>query len=736
LRYYHAQQAENLAGRTFVSPNSEDPIFLIEDRDLRDAYGQTIGKIAHSHHWDVDRLTTALRSEIGAMAGFPREWTVNAIKVAALLRCADAAHIDANRAPTMLFSLLSPAGLSKEHWNFQNRLLKNNTIDGEIIVTSGRAFKEDDAEAWWLCYDAVQLIDREIRQSNSLLKSLGCSGFAVHGVAGVESPKLFSRYVECEDWIPVNIEVKVSDARGLASTLGGRNLYGDGYAAPLKELLQNAADAIRARRSLEGRQADWGHISISLESNVVEDGNGGNEVWLHIDDDGIGMSEAVLTGPLVDLGNSFWKSNLMSFEYPGLQAKRPKTIGKFGIGFFSVFILGNEVKVVSRPCKAAESDGRVIHFKSLDRKPLFRSARSGEIPKDFVTRISVKLHHYIHQQMRHERVPQSENKSRIWTLNDEVLWQCSTLDVNVGLATFDNAKTIQHQWDWWALRKEDIAETMFSKSGISVEKCRQLGRYCEFLRVDGEVVGFGAIRLIAERFGFEDGYVSVQGISYMSDTQYSQEEIIVGMCTGTTEDASRKKAVPNYDKRSLLNWVNEQATLLPRLITNPIDRMEVANKIKSFGGDSGDLPIVFAGGTFLDFSEFSAWLKHKGSVSLPADNSYYLSLEGFGDLSAKVILSNSVPDLVLVSNEAINLGELSDLSIDRNSVDPNFLDFEEVRTKMAENGCEWLPNFLAVHWDEQVTVEYLRVPLRADSILSDDDFAEIVRFQRDNSDAE
>ena len=48
----------------------------------------------------------------------------------------------------------------------------------------------------------------------------------------------------------------------------------------------------------------------------------------------MGMSEQVLTGPLLDFGNSFWGSTLASQEFPGLIASGMKAAGRFGIGFF------------------------------------------------------------------------------------------------------------------------------------------------------------------------------------------------------------------------------------------------------------------------------------------------------------------------------------------------------------------------------------------------------------------
>jgi HSP90 family molecular chaperone len=113
--------------------------------------------------------------------------------------------------------------------------------------------------------------------------------------------------------------------------LSGQNgVRSTGILAPIRELLQNAVDAVRARRAHQGRPSDWGKIRIIIESQD----SATPEVWLHVDDQGTGMSERVVTGPLIDFGKSFWSSTLMDDEFPGLRSQAPKLVGKFGIGFF------------------------------------------------------------------------------------------------------------------------------------------------------------------------------------------------------------------------------------------------------------------------------------------------------------------------------------------------------------------------------------------------------------------
>jgi hypothetical protein len=75
------------------------------------------------------------------------------------------------------------------------------------------------------------------------------------------------------------------------------------------------------------------------------------------------MSEAVLTGSLLDFGAPFWGTTRMVEEFPGLAAKGMASLGQFGIGFFSVFILGDHVRVITRRPDHAESDALLLEFR-------------------------------------------------------------------------------------------------------------------------------------------------------------------------------------------------------------------------------------------------------------------------------------------------------------------------------------------------------------------------------------
>ena len=173
LRGLHALQAEKLANVTWKDPSTQMEMRLIEDFGLLEAYGSAIGRIAHSHNWSIGDLAAKLRNyTVGAASDLPAGWTLDEIKVATLLRCCDAAHIDNRRAPSLLFALSGPTGISREHWSFQNKLNKPIWNDGVLFYSSGRDFKITEAPAWWLCYDTIQMINSELRESEILLLEL------------------------------------------------------------------------------------------------------------------------------------------------------------------------------------------------------------------------------------------------------------------------------------------------------------------------------------------------------------------------------------------------------------------------------------------------------------------------------------------------------------------------------------------------------------------------------------
>ncbi len=392
LRTLHAIQAEQLAIRSWRDADDKE-MYLIDDYELRRRYGALIGKIAASHHWSIDRVAAELQTQYNAPGYYPREWRVDPIKLACVLRCADAAHIDDRRAPDFLHALLRRQGLSAAHWKAQNWL---NRIDVDqqdptgatLIITSSHSFSQTDADAWWVAFDAVTLVDTELRASNALLNSRKLTStpvFKSQQIIGVTSPELMSNYIQTDGWEPRSAKLHVSNIEHLIQRLGGKSLYGDGdhvFAVAIREMLQNARDAVAARRIIDNSYG--GRIKIALRKDLV-----GDQIWyLDIEDDGVGMSDSVITGPLLDFGTSFWASNLVREEFPGLRSSKFKSVGKFGIGFYSIFMIADSVSVSSRKYDEGLSDIRTLNFPNgLTLRPIMSRGR----PENFSTSSSTKI---------------------------------------------------------------------------------------------------------------------------------------------------------------------------------------------------------------------------------------------------------------------------------------------------------------------------------------------------------
>jgi molecular chaperone HtpG len=120
------------------------------------------------------------------------------------------------------------------------------------------------------------------------------------------------------------------------------------YSTPgvfVRELLQNATDAIRARQHLE--PAHRGSVRVEL----IEKQDGGPPTLL-FSDDGVGLTEEELHRFLATIGESSKRETL--------EARRNDFIGQFGIGLLSCFMVCDELLVVTR---SARGDGGTMEWR-------------------------------------------------------------------------------------------------------------------------------------------------------------------------------------------------------------------------------------------------------------------------------------------------------------------------------------------------------------------------------------
>jgi signal transduction histidine kinase len=117
-----------------------------------------------------------------------------------------------------------------------------------------------------------------------LLENTGRDRLVARRVRGAESPAALATYVRTKGWTPIDTQLRVSDVPRLVRLFGGAHLYGNDLRIPIRELVQNSSDAIRARRLLQNFDNSYGKVTVIVRSEA--DG-----YWLDVEDDGIGMSE-------------------------------------------------------------------------------------------------------------------------------------------------------------------------------------------------------------------------------------------------------------------------------------------------------------------------------------------------------------------------------------------------------------------------------------------------------------
>jgi len=613
LRQLHAKQARQLAKACWSVPSNGEKIYLLEQLELREYYGDLIGEIAESHHWDPRRVVETFENRHLSPPSFlaPSKWSVDALKIAFLLRTADAAHIDGQRAPWFLFALRNPSDISYEHWHFQSKMGQPiRTERGELRLTSGSPFLEKDRQAWWLAYDAACLIDKEIRQAQTLLRDAGRPPFATVSVEHVTTSQAFATNVCTSGWEPIDVSPKIGNVSKVIRSLGGAELYGQRPELALRELIQNAADAVRARRALGEIEQKAGEIEVALTQDK-------HAMWLHVTDNGIGMSRFVLTEVLLDFGNSLWSSETLLSELPGLASQGFTSVGQFGIGFFSVFMLGTHVIVTTHPCnRAKESNNEqwLLEFgNGLDARPSLRRPQPTEKLSQFGTRISVALEETTLQKLLTAtdesrssiykffsdedrlNIPWiSKKKAKLQDIREVILNLCPTLDINV-LMRISQKKPVMilKANDWVKLKSEKLFRRL-PQNGLGKQNPEAL---LDLRENSGELVG-----RVGYSRSMNEATITFGGINSGSINN------LFGLLLGENNtDLARRKSRPIASKDAWEKWASEWIDKFGDIGVNNLAALHTFCPER-------DLPLYRIEGKNLTEAKLLQWLQKKDSV--------------------------------------------------------------------------------------------------------------------------
>lgn len=594
IRLNHANHARFLAMEEFGKG-----LYLIDDAELRNHVGPTIGLVAYSHWWEHKKLNESLDLEVlGAVPkpDCPISWTINPRKLGYVLRVCDACQIDGRRAPLFAESLRKPKGVSSNHWGAQRFLTKPFADAGEIRFKSSRPFGVERINDWWTAYDLARTAATELNEADVYFSQQPIQP-KVSRVAGASSPGSFARFLSAEGWNPVETRPTISAVTDVIQKLGGVELYGTNLLVPLRELIQNARDAVVAKRIMEHRPESWGTITVTLEQGQ-----------LTVADNGIGMSEQTITKFLLDFGKSYWQSSECLEELPSLNFEDFVPVGKFGIGFFSVFMLGSQVKVVSRTAQDGQRDTRVLEFNDgLENRPILRAATPIEQLLEPGTSITIKLSSddIIRRLLRPPREELVTLMQRVsnrlkWSLSDALAWECPASDVDIVVQENGKRSEAVKANDWLEIEPDQLFRRLFLHRD-DIEQILQSKRSKYHLDTmelliasDGRKVGRAS--LIDNMSALADAN-GLYGIVTCGPFRSSIELFTPGILIGSPKSVSRSEAKPLAFQchQTASKWATKQAkhANASGFFSNLENKHLHAAYVRSLCGDMFDIAIYF-----------------------------------------------------------------------------------------------------------------------------------------------
>jgi len=596
LRTLHAEQAENLIDRAWKNPSNGETYHLLANTELRQAFAHTIGKIAHSHWWSIEKVEDCFANNtMGASLDLPQAWTVDTLKIAAILRVADACHLDSRRAPGFLYALRQPEGVSDIHWNFQNHLNQPRVVGDALDFTTMRPFSTAETEAWWLCFDTLNMAERVLSQTDALLADQRDESlrFKVRRIRNAETPSRLVRSVQIEGWEPIDTAIHISDVPDLVEKLGGKALYGNAPTVPLREMIQNAADAIRARAILD--DADESDPRYAIHVTLREEN--GKHI-LEITDNGMGMSNAVIQNNLLNFGTSYWGSNIMRQEHPKLAEAEFTPTGRYGIGFFSIFMIAERITLTTRPYDQSAERTRVLEFsQGLDQRPVLRHGEQNERLKESGTRIRLEL----------LQAPSTQggllNSYEITsTLHDVTRHMAPALDTSLHSTDADGRTETLVGGAWRTVTGHAFFDLLIAENDTYTDFEPFAANIQCITDKHGTVVGRGCI---APRF---TGYSTIGGLHGGDLNGFA------GVMAGTPSRVIRDNATPLADLSAVQTWAEDQRIRLVSMNLGDVDQCHISGDLIKIGVEPIGLKIVQTGDGSLDAEELVNWAEQRTEI--------------------------------------------------------------------------------------------------------------------------
>lgn len=364
LRLHHPRLAHEMA--RYGVPGVSGDILRIFPPSMPSHIADLAGLVARSHGMDL-RSTFDYLERNFELRIFK---DVHAVFLMSLLRIADYLQIQPERAPErvlLLKKLSSP--ISQLEWRV-HACVENITRthpDPEAIKFDVRP---KDAETFVRVQQWLQGIQSELDSSWAVLgevygryekEGLDKLGLEVRRVrSNIDDVETFQKSI---DYIPKITRFESAGTDLLKLLIDP--LYGDEKLIGIRELMQNAVDAVRElehihRKGIGSQQSLSDADDCPVKVSILYDTEGDPE-FIEVKDTGIGMNASILTEYFLTAGASFRRSEFWRSTFENEQHKSEiARAGRFGIGALAAFLLGDQISVKTRRFDETEENGLIF----------------------------------------------------------------------------------------------------------------------------------------------------------------------------------------------------------------------------------------------------------------------------------------------------------------------------------------------------------------------------------------
>lgn len=345
LRRHHPRLAHEIAMFGVPGPSAE----RLQITRMAEPLRFIAGLIARSHGIDLRDAAELLPDDERRQFAY-----VHAPFLMGVLRIADYIQIQRERAPGQVLlvrGLTSP--FSRREWQTHGVIdaIHATHEDPEALFVKTAP---PSAQLFVKIRHLLSDIQRELDMTWAVLgevygrfKGLDQLGLTIRRIrSNLDDVEAFGRTVP---YLPRHVHFDTAGADLLKLLIVP--LYGATPSVGIRELIQNAVDAIRERRDLATAPA----LSSDAPAVMVDVINTGEHPRVVVTDHGVGTAADVVTNYFLRAGASYRHSDAWRIQHTDASGRsRVLRSGRFGVGALAAFLLGDTVEVTTRHVDAVE----------------------------------------------------------------------------------------------------------------------------------------------------------------------------------------------------------------------------------------------------------------------------------------------------------------------------------------------------------------------------------------------